>query len=91
MENLSLYQELEKLLRMESRYCSEDGVLLKNSIVESALALRPDLDSDAADTREVEKQLFLGGGRLVDIRQGAVSEVCDEQTLSARLLYEFQK
>ncbi len=43
MENLSLYQELEKLLRMESRYCSEDGVLLKNSIVESALALRPDL------------------------------------------------
>lgn len=43
MGNLSLYQELEKLLRMESRYCSEDGVLLKNSIVESALALRPDL------------------------------------------------
>lgn len=43
MENLSLYQELEKLLRMESRYCSENGVLLKNSIVESALALRPDL------------------------------------------------
>lgn len=43
MNNLSLYQELEKLLRMESRYCSEDGVLLKNSIVESALALRPDL------------------------------------------------
>lgn len=43
MNNLGLYQELEKLLRMESRYCSEDGVLLKNSIVESALALRPDL------------------------------------------------
>ncbi len=43
MNNLSLYHELEKLLRMESRYCSEDGVLLKNSIVESALALRPDL------------------------------------------------
>ena len=43
MNNLSLYQELEKLLRMESRYCSEDGVLLKNSIVESALAVRPDL------------------------------------------------
>lgn len=43
MNNLNLFQELEKLLRMESRYCSEDGVLLKNSIVESALALRPDL------------------------------------------------
>lgn len=43
MTNMNLFQELEKLLRMESRYCSEDGVLLKNSIVESALALRPDL------------------------------------------------
>lgn len=43
MNNLNLFHELEKLLRMESRYCSEDGVLLKNSIVESALALRPDL------------------------------------------------
>ncbi|MFR9547123.1 MAG: site-specific DNA-methyltransferase [Rikenellaceae bacterium] len=43
MHNLKLLEELYKLLRMESRYCSEDGVLLKNSIVESALALRPDL------------------------------------------------
>lgn len=38
MTNTSLFQELEKLLRMESRYCSEDGVLLKNSIIEAALA-----------------------------------------------------
>lgn len=43
MTNTDLFRELEKLLRMESRYCSEDGVLLKNSIVEAALALRPDL------------------------------------------------
>lgn len=43
MNNLSLYHELEKLLRMESQYCSEDGILLKNAIVEAALALRPDL------------------------------------------------
>ncbi len=43
MDNLSLYKELEKLVRMENRYCSEDGNLLKNSIVESALAMRPDL------------------------------------------------
>lgn len=28
---------------MESLYCTEDGVLLKNNIVEAALALRPDL------------------------------------------------
>lgn len=43
MNNLNLFHELEKLLRMESRYCSEDGNLLKNAIVEGALALRPDL------------------------------------------------
>ena len=43
MNNLNLFNELEKLLRMESRYCSEDGKLLKNAIVEAALALRPDL------------------------------------------------
>ena len=39
----NLFSELEKLLRMESAYCTEDGVLLKNSIVEAALALRPEL------------------------------------------------
>lgn len=43
MNNLNLFHELEKLLRNESRYCSEDGILLKNAIVEAALALRPDL------------------------------------------------
>lgn len=43
MDNLNQYRELEKLLRMESKYCTEDGVLLKNAIVEAALNLRPDL------------------------------------------------
>lgn len=43
MNNNSLFVELEKLLRMESTYCTEDGVLLKNAIVEAALALRPEL------------------------------------------------
>lgn len=43
MNNLNLFYELEKLLRNESRYCSEDGILLKNAIVEAALAMRPDL------------------------------------------------
>lgn len=43
MNNITLFQELEKLLRMESQYCTEDGVLLKNAIVEAALAVRPDL------------------------------------------------
>ena len=43
MYNKNLFIELEKLLRMESTYCTEDGVLLKNAIVEAALALRPEL------------------------------------------------
>lgn len=43
MNNLSLFHELEQLLRNESTYCSEDGILLKNAIVEAALALRPSL------------------------------------------------
>ena len=43
MGNKTLFSELEKLLRMESNYCTEDGVLLKNAIVEAALALRPEL------------------------------------------------
>lgn len=43
MDNLNLFSELENLLRMDSTYCTEDGVLLKNTIVEAALALRPDL------------------------------------------------
>jgi len=41
--NLNQFKELEKLLRNESQYCTEDGHLLKNAIVEAALALRPDL------------------------------------------------
>lgn len=43
MNSRNLFTELEKLLRMDSTYCTEDGTLLKNTIVEAALALRPDL------------------------------------------------
>lgn len=43
MNNLNLFHVLEKLLRNESRYCSEDGILLKNAIVEAALTMRPEL------------------------------------------------
>lgn len=43
MNNLSLYNELGQLLRNESAYCSEDGILLKNAIVQAALELRPSL------------------------------------------------
>lgn len=43
MGNMTLFMQLAELLRMESRYCTEDGVLLKNAIVEDALALHPQL------------------------------------------------
>ena len=41
MDTLHLYHELEQLLRMNSRYCMDDGTLLKNRIVEDALSLNP--------------------------------------------------
>ncbi len=43
MDNLNQYRELEQLLRNESEFCTEDGHLLKNAIVEAALAMRPKL------------------------------------------------
>lgn len=43
MNNLNLFHELEKLLRMDSRFCTETGDLLKNAVVEAALDLRPNL------------------------------------------------
>lgn len=41
MDALHIYHELEQLLRMNSRYCMDDGTLLKNRIVEDALSLNP--------------------------------------------------
>ena len=43
MDNLNQFKELEQLLRNESQFCTEDGNLLKNAIVEAALAMRPEL------------------------------------------------
>jgi len=43
MSDLSQFQELEQLLRPHSQYTSEDGVMLKNTVVEAALQLRPHL------------------------------------------------
>ena len=44
MSNLTLYQELEKLLRPQSQYTSANSVMHKNSIVEeAALRIRSDL------------------------------------------------
>lgn len=43
MNNLHLFNELESVLRMDSKYCMEDGTLIKNKIVEDALNLKPEL------------------------------------------------
>lgn len=43
MDNLHLYHELEALLRNDSKYCMDDGALIKAKIVEDALNLQPDL------------------------------------------------
>ena len=42
MENLFTHLE-QVVLRMDSRFCTEDGHLLKNNVVEAALALDPKL------------------------------------------------
>ena len=43
MNNLNLFHELEALLRADSRYCMDDGTLIKNKIVSDALSLNPEL------------------------------------------------
>ncbi len=58
MNNLNLFHELEKLLRNESRYCSEDGILLKNAIVEAALAMRPELIKLLLTHEELKANFF---------------------------------
>lgn len=58
VDNRNLFIELEKLLRMESTYCTEDGVLLKNAIVEAALALRPELISKLLTHDGLKRNFF---------------------------------
>ncbi|MCI1682911.1 MAG: site-specific DNA-methyltransferase [Bacteroides sp.] len=58
MDNLNQFKELEKLLRNESRYCTEDGHLLKNAIVEAALAMRPDLLRLLLSHKALRKNFF---------------------------------
>jgi len=59
MSNLSLFQELEQLLRQHSNYTSEDGVMLKKSIVESALQLRPDLLKLILSNEKLKANFFI--------------------------------
>ena len=58
MDNKNLFIELENLLRMESTYCTEDGVLLKNAIVEAALALRPELIAKLLSHEGLKRNFF---------------------------------
>lgn len=58
MDNLSLYHELEALLRMDPRYCMDDGVLIKNKIIEDALNLQPELLKYLLSHEGLKKNFF---------------------------------
>lgn len=57
MENL--YTHLEQhVLRMDSSFCTEDGQLLKNKVVEAALALDPKLLRYLLEDEKLKSQFF---------------------------------
>lgn len=58
MDTLHLYHELEQLLRMNSRYCMDDGTLLKNRIVEDGLSLNPMLIKLLLDNDKIKVVFF---------------------------------
>ena len=58
MDKLNLYHELEQLLRMNSRYCMDDGRLLKNQIVEAALSIQPLLVKELLGNEKMKKVFF---------------------------------
>lgn len=58
MDTLNLYHELERLLRMNSRYCMDDGTLLKNQIVEDALGVHPLLIKELLGNEKMTKAFF---------------------------------
>lgn len=54
-----LYNELEQLLRLDSRYCMDDGTLLKNKIVEDALCMYPLLIKKLLENEKMKKAFFI--------------------------------
>ena len=58
MDNLHLYHILENVLRMEEQFCTTDGQLIKNSIVEAALSLQPKLIKLLLDNEELSANFF---------------------------------
>lgn len=59
MDNLNQYRELEQLLRNESEFCTEEGHLLKNAIVEAALAMCPKLLRLLMSNEALRKNFFV--------------------------------
>jgi len=57
MENLFTHLE-QVVLRMDSRFCTEDGHLLKNKVVEAALALDPQLLHYLLADEKLKQQFF---------------------------------
>ena len=57
MENLFTHLE-QVVLRMDSRFCTEDGHLLKNKVIEAALALDPALLHYLLQDEKLKKQFF---------------------------------
>ena len=58
MDNLHLYHILENVLRMEEQFCTTDGQLIKDSIVEAALSLQPKLIKLLLDNEELSANFF---------------------------------
>ena len=59
MDSLNLYHELEQLLRTNSRYCMDDGTLLKNQIVEDALNINPLLVKELLSNEKMKNVFFV--------------------------------
>lgn len=82
MDVLNLYHELEQLLRMNSRYCMDDGTLLKNRIVEDALSLNPRLIKLLLDNDKMKVVFFQNvDGVMVFDKVKFQRFVCDTQFL----------
>ncbi len=58
MDNLKLYHELEAILRTDSKYCMDDGTLIKNKIVSDALSLNPELLKYLLSHESLKKNFF---------------------------------
>lgn len=58
MDNLNLFHELEALLRADSKYCMDDGTLIKNKIVSDALSLNPELLRYLLSHESLKKNFF---------------------------------